>query len=126
MSLTGDALGLVVAAAVASGTAVQTRQAFAELNAETPVTNSVVPLFLASFRALFTVVIPKTDVPVMDQRLRSLGLGNVQQDGDDIELTAEQVKSLKKWLSWFWGWFLINIGAAVALAAAIVVIVSDL
>jgi hypothetical protein len=126
MSLTGDALGLVVAAAVASGTAVQTRQAFAELNAETPLTNSVVPLFLASFRALFTVVIPKTNVAVMDQRLRSLGLGQVRQDGDDVELTPDQVKSLKKWLSWFWGWFLINLGAVVALAAAIVVIVSDL
>jgi hypothetical protein len=126
MSLTADALGLVVAAAVASGTAIQASQAFAELNAETPLTNALAPLFLASFRALFSVVLSKTDVAVKDERLRSLGLGQVQQDGHVVELTEEQVKCLKKWVGWFWGWFLINLGAIVALVVAIVAVVHDI
>jgi hypothetical protein len=127
MSLTTDALGLAAAAAVAAGTAIQASQAFAELNAETPLKNTMRGLLLASFRALFSVVIPQTNVPAMDLTLRALRLGTgTEQDGQEVPLTAAQVKSLKKWIGWFWGWFLINLGAIAALAASIVAIVSDI
>jgi cell division protein FtsX len=120
MSLTTDALGLGVAAAVVVGSVIQASQAFAELNEETPLTTSLAPLFLASLRALFSVVIPKTDVSIMGPRLSDLGLGKEA----NVALNGEQVKNLKKWLGWFWGWFFIMIGALVALAAAILTLVN--
>jgi hypothetical protein len=76
----------------------------------------------SSLRALFSVVIPRTDVEVMDIRLRSLKLGIE----DNVALTGAQVENLKKWLGWFLGWLFISIGALAALAAAAWTLVNDL
>jgi len=62
MSLITDGFALGAAAAVAVGSAIQARQAYVELNAETPAINSLIRLLWATIEALFLVVLPKTNV----------------------------------------------------------------
>jgi peptidoglycan biosynthesis protein MviN/MurJ (putative lipid II flippase) len=122
MSLTTDALGLGAAFAITVGSAIQARQAFAQLNEETPLKTSVVPLVWAALLALYAVLVPQLNQTTVGTHLANLGLGKVAGQG----LTGAQVKDLKNWLGWFLGWFFITIGAMVALAGAVVMLVNDL
>jgi hypothetical protein len=154
MSLTTDGLALGAAFAVAVGSTIQLRQAFAELNEKTPFRKSVVPLLLAAIGSLFSVIIPRTDVTTMGPRLIALGLltaapteltpeqaaePTLEQTaalkaGQTAELTPEQtavlnalrVRDLKKWLGWFLGWFFIVIGALFALVGTALTLAKDL
>src|ERR1700678_95720 len=110
MSLTTDAIGLVAAASVFFGSAIQARQAFTELNNVTPLKDSSGALLWAALRTSFKAI-RKTDVQTMEPVLRNLGLGKVA----NIALTPVQVKNLKRWLGWFLGWVYIMIGAFAAL-----------
>jgi hypothetical protein len=77
MSLTTDGLALGAAFAIAVGSALQARQAFTELNAETPFGTSVIPvirLFLLTIAALFRVIIFPASALTTTLRLVNLGL----------------------------------------------------
>jgi hypothetical protein len=115
MSLVADGVGLGAALAVAVGSGIQAVQAFDQLNDETPLATSW-QLLRSSFVALFTIVFPRTNATTMDPLLRNLKLGI----SESVALTGDQVKNLKKWLSWFLGWFFISLGALAALGAAAV------
>src|SRR5208282_6656564 len=91
MSLITDGLALGAAFAVAVGSAIQASQAFAELNAKTPLKNSLISLLLAALGTLFSVVIPQTNVATMGARLVSLGLLGA---APTTEMTAEQANAL--------------------------------
>lgn len=121
MSLVADGVGLGAALAVAVGSGIQAVQAFDQLNDETPLATSW-QLLRSAFVALFTIVFPRTNVATMGPQLLGLKMGIT----DDVALTGDQVKSLKKWLSWFLGWLFISIGALAALAAAAVTLAIDL
>ena len=89
-------------------------------------------MLLASLSALFTIVLPRTDVATMGPRLRRLGLGTeTNADLSEEQLVADPatrdwVKDLKKWLSLFIGWFFISLGALAALAVAAWALANDL
>jgi hypothetical protein len=74
MSLITDWIGVGAALAVAAGSGIQATQAFAEVNAKTPLISSVIPLLRAALQTLFSVVIRKTDVERMAARLVNLKL----------------------------------------------------
>jgi hypothetical protein len=132
MPLITDAIGLGAAFAVAVGSAIQAVQAFDQLNDETPFKNLRRELILAALGAFFTVVLPRTNVETMGPRLRRLGLGTEENANmSDQQLLADPathdwVKSLKKWLGLFVGWFFISLGALAALAAAAWMLANDL
>jgi hypothetical protein len=90
MSLTTDGLAVGAAFAVAVGSAIQASQAFAELNAKTPLKNSLLPLFWAALEALFLVVLPRTDPVAMAVQLVRLDLLTAKP----AELTPEQAAAL--------------------------------
>jgi len=136
MSLITDSIGLGAALAVAVGSAVQASQAFAELNAETPLKTTPIPLIWAALKALFKVVIARTNVDTMGPILVNLGLAtqkradmspeDLKKDLQDDPKTPDWVKNTKKWLGLFLGWFFISLGALAALAAAVWTLVNDL
>jgi hypothetical protein len=132
MSLITDSIGLGAALALAAGSGIQAIQAFDQLNDQTQLMKYRRHLILAALRALFSVVIPKTNVAAMAPILVGLGFGTqAMEQQTDQELVADPgmqdwVKNMKKWLCWFLGWFFIGIGTLAALAAAAWMLANDL